>query len=204
MPPQPQYINKSSTSKFINNNNFGKEPLNKKSQSSSKSSQFNHLERGGLRNPVRNSAFDNQQMMGGMGNIAMMGNAFAFSGSPYSGGMYGNPMSFIYSMNYFISMVSQVAYVLSMNSHMFMDSCRTVSAMVSGLEKLVRQSELRRWLQRKSKKSAVLRYVFVLSSMAIAAQLYRLARNLVMNYLQRRTPHLVGAESSGGALSALL
>jgi hypothetical protein len=93
------------------------------------------------------------------------------------------PFGFIYSINYFITNFSQALSMLNANSFVVIELFYTILRVVKDVELAVRRSSFRRWLQRKSKKSVILRYIFVLASMAITSQLMRLARFIVESKL---------------------
>ncbi len=105
------------------------------------------------------------------------------------------PMNFIYSVNYFIGILSQMYHMVGMNAHVAVHLFQSTSMLLLKLENVVRTSEFRRWIQRKSKKSAVLRYLFVLSSMAIVGQVVRLVRFLVAQYFSKKKNLLQSAVS---------
>ena len=117
-----------------------------------------------------------------------------YGGGMMMGGMMGHPgtgggmMGFLYTMNYFVSMASQAVYFLGMNSHRIAEAVKSAKAALVNLEKIVRQSEFRRWMQRKSKKSAILRYLFVFTSAVLAHQLTTIARYAIEHYLTGRAP----------------
>ncbi len=113
-------------------------------------------------------------------------------------------MGFLYTMNYFVSMASQAVYFLGMNSHRIAEAMKSAKAALVNLEKIVRQSEFRRWMQRKSKKSAILRYLFVFTSAVLAHQLTTIARYAIEHYLTGRARALgqMAASSVAGIASA--
>ena len=118
----------------------------------------------------------NQLGMGmGMGMNPYMGLPY----SPMMGGMMGGPFSFIYSLNYFMSNFAHGISMLSANSFVLYQLFHTVQSALKDLEMAIRRSAFRRWLQRKSRKSVVLRYLFVFSSMVITSQLLRILRHLI-------------------------
>jgi len=53
------------------------------------------------------------------------------------------------------------------------------------VEKVIRQSAIRRWFQRKSRKSPFLRWIFILSSMAIVNQIVKLLKYLIEYQLNK-------------------
>jgi hypothetical protein len=122
--------------------------------------------------------------------------------SPMMGG-YGSPMlmgpfQIIHSVNYFFANATQMAHMLGANSYVLVQLFCTAKEALKDMELLIRRSAFRRWLQRKSKKSAVLRYVFVFASMAIATQLVRIVRYLIESKLgiQSSVPRLLESGSS--------
>jgi hypothetical protein len=106
------------------------------------------------------------------------------------GGMMG-PMGMIYSINYFIATISQFAGMLGMGTQAVSHLLQMAREQLLKLEKTVRQSELRRWLQRKSQKSPLFRWALVIVSMLAASQVVRLARYLI-EVQMRRTGTLIG------------
>eukprot|EP01034_Spumella_vulgaris_P024082 gene24081-30385_t len=154
-------------------------------------------------------------MGGGFGPYG--GGGMMFPGGMYGGmmmsGMMGHPgagggmMNFLCTMNYFVSMASQAVYFLGMNSHRIVDAVKTAKAALVNLEKIVRQSEFRRWMQRKSKKSVILRYLFVFMSAVLAHQLTNIAKYAFEHYMTGRaslsTPQrTIAGQIASSALSA--
>jgi hypothetical protein len=149
------------------------------------------------------------QMMGGYGGASGYGmpmgmgmgmgmgyGGFGGYGMGYGmGGMMG-PMSMIYSINYFIATISQFAGMLGMGTQAVSHLLQMAREQLLKLEKTVRQSELRRWLQRKSEKSPLFRWALVIVSMLAASQIVRLARYLI-EVQMRRTGTLIGNGISG-------
>eukprot|EP01035_Chromulina_nebulosa_P031311 gene31311-biopygen20105 len=86
--------------------------------------------------------------------------------------------------------------MLSANSFMVYQLFHTVQNALKDLEIAIRRSAFRRWLQRKSRKSAVLRYLFVFSSMVITSQLLRILRHLIEQKLGISSPGSSSISSS--------
>jgi hypothetical protein len=107
----------------------------------------------------------------GYGSYPMMG---SFG---YNSGMMG-PFSWIYSINYFIMNMGQVMDMLGMNTHALLLLVKKLRDLIKRIELAVRHSEFRRWLQRKSKKSQLLRFLFVFTAMAVTSQIIKLVRLL--------------------------
>lgn len=132
--------------------------------------------------PYRASYNSPAYMMGagmgyGMGSMYGMG---GYGGMGYGmGGMMAGPMQLIYSINYFISTISQMMDMLGMSSHAIFHLLQRLKEMLKAIEVSIRTSPTRRWLQQKCKKSAVLRFVLVIGSMIAAAQLSKLIKSLV-------------------------
>jgi hypothetical protein len=105
----------------------------------------------------------------GYGSYPMMG---SFG---YNSGMMG-PFGWIYSINYFIMNMGQVMDMLGMNTHALLLLVKKLRDLIKRIELAVRHSEFRRWLQRKSKKSQLLRFLFVFTAMAVTSQIIKLVR----------------------------
>mmetsp|Transcript_23052 Transcript_23052/g.52176 ORF Transcript_23052/g.52176 Transcript_23052/m.52176 type:complete len:137 (-) Transcript_23052:66-476(-) len=121
----------------------------------------------------------------------------------YGMGM-GGPMGMLYTVNYFISMVGQVTAMLGMGSqavgHLFV----VARDALLKLEKTIRQSEIRRWLQRKSHKSPILRFLFIVSSVLLASQIVRLARYLIESQMgPKALPSTSAIRTAAGIASAV-
>lgn len=129
-------------------------------------------------NPMAYGGYNNSYgMMGygaGMGMNGMMG-----------GGMMAGPMNLIYSINYFIAMVGQITTMLGMSSQALIHLYSMAAEALAKAEVKVRQSAIRRWFQQKSRKSPLLRWLFIITSMAIASQIARLLKYLVAQQLKK-------------------
>ena len=119
----------------------------------------------------------------GMGMGSMYGMGYGMMG--YGGmGMMMGPLSFINSINYFIMSIGQIFSMVGMSSHALSGTFQNIVTALKHLELSIRQSEFRRWLQLKSKKSKVLRFVFVISAMAISMQGARMVKSLLVRYIE--------------------
>mmetsp|Transcript_21270 Transcript_21270/g.35628 ORF Transcript_21270/g.35628 Transcript_21270/m.35628 type:complete len:278 (+) Transcript_21270:134-967(+) len=138
--------------------------------------------------------------MGGMGyGGGMMGYGMGYG----MGGMMGGPMAILYSINYFIAMIGQLTAMLGMSSQAVWHLFGIAKEALIKLEKIIRTSEFRRWLQRKSRKSPLLRYLFVVSSMLLTSQVIRLARYLIESQLGKSTISLTSSVSAPVSVAAL-
>lgn len=111
-------------------------------------------------------------MYGGMGMGMSYGPLAALSG----------PLSFIYNLQYFAMAIGQVFSMLGMNSYALAHMYHTVIDAIKRLEIFVRTSYLRRWLQRKCRRSQIFRFLIVFSSMAIATTITKLAKFVILHY----------------------
>lgn len=119
------------------------------------------------------SAYSPYGYGGGYGSPFMMGGYGMMAG----GG--GGPMSFIYSINYSIAMMGQVMAMLGMSSQAITHLYHMATEAYVNAERAIRQSSIRRWFQQKSRKSALFRWLCVLSSMLAASQVVRLLKYLI-------------------------
>lgn len=120
-------------------------------------------------------------------NPGMMGMGMM---SPYMMGGHGmmggtGPMSFIYSINYSIAMIGQVITMLGMSTQAIMHLYHMAVDTFMKVEKMIRQSAIRRWFQQKSKKSPLLRWIFILSTMAVVNQVVKLLKYLIEYQLNK-------------------
>eukprot|EP01038_Epipyxis_sp_PR26KG_P012125 gene12125-16232_t len=119
----------------------------------------------------------NNMGYGGYGGGYGMGMGMGMGMMGMGGGyQMAGPMNLIYSVNYFIAMVSQIMMMIGMNSQAITQIFYQLSTVLSEFEVTVRKSSFRRWIQRKSKQSKILRFIFVFCSMLIASQAYRLIK----------------------------
>ena len=119
-------------------------------------------------------------------NTGMMGMGMM---SPYMMGghgmMGGGPMSFIYSINYSRAMIGQVMAMLGMSTQAIIHLYHMAVDTFIKAEKMIRQSAIRRWFQQKSKKSPLLRWIFILSTMALVNQVVKLLKYLIEYQLNK-------------------
>ncbi len=102
-----------------------------------------------------------------------MGLGYGYGGISYGmygmgmGGMAMGPFAWLSYINYVCMHISQIVAALGMSSHVVFEVFSRISAYLKQVEISVRQSSLRHWVQQKSKKSKLLRTVFVLVSVAL-------------------------------------
>ena len=167
-----------------------------------------------------NASYNGAMPMGGMGMGMGMGMPMGYGmgmgmGMGY-GGMHGmmgggfmsGPMSMIYSVNYFIAMMGQLTAMFGMIVQAIGPLYEMARDSLIKMEKSIRQSEIRRWVQRKAAKSPVLRCLLVLASMLAASQAVRLLRYLIELRMRRSAPSITnGVETvadSGSAVAAMI
>lgn len=138
---------------------------------------------------------------GGYGMMPMGGMGYGY-GMGYGGMGMGGPMSMIYSVNYFIATIGQFAAMLGMSTHAVGHLLHMAKESLLKVEKTIRQSEIRRWLQRKSDKSPLFRWALVIVSMLAASQIVRLARYLIEVQLRRTGGALLIGSGPGSVGSA--
>ena len=117
------------------------------------------------------------------------------------GGMYGmggmgmgmgshmmmGPFSWIYSLNNIVHSIPMMLDVLGMNSQMLYHIFNETCALLMKIINLVKRSDFRRFLQQKSRRSKMLRFVFIIGSMGLASQALRLAKLIAdYHFSQRR------------------
>ena len=132
-------------------------------------------------------------MMGGMNSLMMMG---AMGGM--GGGMMGSgPMSWIYSLNYFVTSVGHMASVVGMNSQALLAAYHNAYVSVNNLILRVRTSEMRRILQRKCRRSRLFRFLFVMACSAVVGTALKVVHSY-WDYLTRaRLPYSPSGYGSG-------
>lgn len=123
-------------------------------------------------------------MMGmgmGMGYPGMYGMGMGMGYSPLMGG----PMALLGNINYIILGVGQFITMLGMSSTMFVGMYQSLVNTYQHFETIIRQSSLRRWVQKKCKKSAMFRFIIVLTTMAIVGTASKLVKDVLKSYLQQ-------------------
>ena len=143
--------------------------------------------------------------MGMMGGYGMgMGMGMMGMGMNPMLGMLNGPMTLIYSLNYLVMSLGQVMEVLGMNAHTIMHLYRTAFEAYQQIAERIRTSETRRWLQRKCKKSRLLRFLLVVASCAVVGS----GIKVIQYYFDWRRRKLIGSSgystSGGGGLLSLL
>jgi hypothetical protein len=101
-------------------------------------------------------------------------------------GMYGygmGPLHFIQNINHFVMSIGYFFDLLGVGCHALVEGYYALVEILKKIEKKIRTSEFRRWIQMKSKQSKLLRFIFIFSSMAIAVQVTKLFKLLIVNYL---------------------
>lgn len=112
-----------------------------------------------------------------------------------------NPLSWLYSLNYMFISLNQIVGVIGMNSHALYRVYLQAYVVIEKMLKSIRTSKFRRWLQRKSQKSALLRFLFMLSSMFVASQVLRAVSMMGgARFLQDMMRNRRGARALGGSL----
>lgn len=149
--------------------------------------------------PQRMNQNQNTNNMNGGRYGGMYGGGMNGGYGGYGGGMYGmgmgmgmspmmmGPFSWIYSLNNMIHSIPMMMDVLGMNSQMLLKILNQVYAMLTNICKMIKTSQFRRFLQQKSKRSKVLRVIFIVVSMGLASQAVRLVKLLIeYNFNQKR------------------
>lgn len=111
------------------------------------------------------------------------------------------PMNMIYSVNYFIAIMGQMTTMLGMSTQAVGQLYHMAREGLFRVEQSIRQSEMRRWLQRKSKQSPLLRCMLILASMLAASQVVRFLRYLIEMQMKRKG-WLLGNGTPGAAAVA--
>jgi|EP01040_Poterioochromonas_malhamensis_P001180 hypothetical protein len=99
--------------------------------------------------------------------------------NPYTMG----PLYFIQNITYFMMSIGHMFDLVGVSSQALLETLRAFMALLKQIEMKIRTSQFRRWLQRKSKKSKILRFIFVLFSMALSIQLSKWMKVLLIKYL---------------------
>jgi hypothetical protein len=115
--------------------------------------------------------------------------------SGYSGNMMSmNPMmmmgghgpfQLIHNINYFIYSIGHLFDFVGYASYGLLETCKSLLNLLKRLEMKIRSSEFRRWLQKKSRKSAMLRFLFLLCSVALSFQLSNLIKHFLLKYISK-------------------
>ncbi len=174
----------------------------------------NPTSEGGSNNSGVNASYNGAMPMGAMGmpmgyGMGMgMGMGYGGMHGMMGGGFMSGPMSMVYSVNYFIAMMGQLTAMFGMSVQAIGPLFEMARDSLIKLEKSIRQSEMRRWVQRKAARSPVLRWLLVLASMLAASQAVRLLRYLIELRMRRSSPSITnGVETiadSGSAVAAMI
>jgi hypothetical protein len=94
---------------------------------------------------------------------------------------YGfGPMRIINNINYFFIAISQFMDIIGASSQALFHVCTSLAASLKILYLSIRQSSFRRWIQRKSKQSKLLRVIFVLTAIVGAYQFSKIAKRVLL------------------------
>jgi hypothetical protein len=100
----------------------------------------------------------NSMNMSSMGMMSMMG-----MGMMGAGGAQSGPLSWIYKLNYLVVSCGHMASIIGMNSHAILATYHSALLSVNTFISRVRTSELRRVIQRKCKRSRLLRFLLIIA-----------------------------------------
>ncbi len=130
----------------------------------------------------------------GMNSLSMLSlGAMGGMGMASSG-----PLSWIYSLNYFITSVGHMANIVGMNSHALMAAYHSAYATLKDIITRIRTSELRRILQRKCRRSRLFRFLFIAACSGLCGAALKVV-HLYWGYLtQARLPYSYGGGGYGG------
>lgn len=127
--------------------------------------------------------------MGGMGSMGLGYSSYGMGmGMPMGMGfnpLMVGPMAFLTNMNFMVMSVGQVISMLGMSSSVFVGMFESLVRSFKQLEVVVRRSPVRRWFQRKCKRSGAFRFIVVIACMAIVGTASKLVKDVVKGYLGR-------------------
>lgn len=113
------------------------------------------------------------------GNLGVGGfNPYGYYGNPF---LMSGPLSWAFSLNYFIFSVNQFIEAVGMNSVALLQVYSQVIYLWKVYSNLFMKSNFRKWIQQKSKESKLLRFLFIVGAIAISAQLTKVVRYLLSN-----------------------
>jgi hypothetical protein len=110
-------------------------------------------------------------MMGGYGGMGMMG----MGGMGYGMGV----TSWLYSINQFVYSIQAVVEMAGMSVFGLIALARTALAKLRWLWALSMNSSWRRWLQRKTKHTRIVRWLVIFLGMALSASLVKIIQAIV-------------------------
>ena len=126
----------------------------------------------------------------GGGSMYGMGGMGMGMGMGMGSHMMMGPFAWIYSLNNIVHSIPMMLDVLGMNSQMLYHIFNETCALLMKIINLVKRSDFRRFLQQKSRRSKMLRMVFIIGSMGLASQALRLAKLIAdYHFSQRRRMH---------------
>lgn len=193
MPPEPKHITGSSPSILsqtnladripyvtnpLNADSNGKYPTNNSQQITSNSqnpqSSYN---RTGLRQQQYAMNRPQTTMGYGMGYGFPMGMGYGY-GMGY--GMQGaGPLSWMYTLSQLVNVVGQLHAMVSMNAHALSHMYHQLIENINTFYNVLKNTKVRRWLQRKSKKSKLFRYILIFLSAVITAKAVYLIKLII-------------------------
>lgn len=133
------------------------------------------------------------------GNPMTMGYGYGYGMmNPYAMG----PLYFIQNINYFVMSIGHFFDLIGMSSHALLETLRSFIALLKQLEMKIRTSEFRRWLQRKSRKSRLLRFLFVIASTALSIQISKWMKVLILKYVATSLGWVTSPSSSSSIASS--
>jgi hypothetical protein len=81
-------------------------------------------------------------------------------------------------LNYIVYSLGNIIDMIGMNANAIVNAYHVASGFMQNLIKIIKQSDFRKWMLQKSKKSKVVRYLFVFLSMLATHLTFRLIRFL--------------------------
>ena len=95
-------------------------------------------------------------------------------------GAYNNPfmtsLQWLNNLNYVVYTIGHMTEMVGMNAHAILQGYQGLSTMLQKVIEIIKKSNVRLWLRKKSKKSKLLRFLFVFLSMALTAMAYKIIR----------------------------
>lgn len=98
-----------------------------------------------------------------------------------------DPLYFIHQINYYILSIGRFFDLIGIGSQAFLEILQSFLTLLKSLEMKLRTSSFRHWLQRKSKRSKLLRFCFVMISMMISFHLSRWIKYYLQSFLGLQT-----------------
>ena len=85
-------------------------------------------------------------------------------------------LQWLNNLNYIVYTVGHMGDMIGMNAHAILQGYHGLSTMLQKIIEIIKKSDARLWLRKKSKKSKLLRFLFVFLSMALTAMAYKIIR----------------------------